>query len=103
MDTGRFSCTLLSICSTGLIKEVITRASGSMSGTNVWLTQLSDSSKFTCNSADGTCMSTLRPQCIKDYKPGDDLVIFIKRTIGLFQLLPTNLFLKLKGSVTCRG
>ncbi|KAI0085048.1 ribonuclease T2-like protein [Irpex rosettiformis] len=44
-----------------------------------------------------TCISTLEPQCIRNYQPGDDVVIFIKRTISLFQLLPTHLFLAAHG------
>ncbi|KAI0339821.1 ribonuclease T2 [Trametopsis cervina] len=47
----------------------------------------------------GTCISTLDPQCIKNFKAGDDVIIFVKRTISLFQTLPTHLFLAAHGIV----
>lgn len=46
---------------------------------------------------DATCISTLRPECIQNFKPDDDLLIYIKRVISLFQLLPTYQFLELEG------
>ncbi|KAL4249529.1 RNase T2 family protein [Abortiporus biennis] len=47
----------------------------------------------------GTCISTLEPQCIQNFEDRNDVVIFIKRTISLFQILPTHKFLKAKGIV----
>jgi len=44
-------------------------------------------------------MSTLEPQCIQDFQDRNDVVIFIKRTVGLFQTLPTFKFLEKKGIV----
>ncbi|KAK7692451.1 hypothetical protein QCA50_004076 [Cerrena zonata] len=47
----------------------------------------------------GTCISTLEPQCIQNFNNRNDVVIYIKRTISLFQILPTFEFLKRKGIV----
>lgn len=50
---------------------------------------------------DGTCMSTLEPQCIQGFRQNhrDDILIFIKRVISIYQTLPTYTFLKRKGCV----
>lgn len=47
----------------------------------------------------GTCISTLEPQCIQDFKDRNDVVIYVKRTVGLFQTLQTFKFLEKKGIV----
>ncbi|KAI0072657.1 ribonuclease T2 [Panus rudis PR-1116 ss-1] len=46
-----------------------------------------------------TCMSTLEPQCIENFHDRNDVVIFVKRVISLFQILPTFKFLEAKGIV----
>ncbi|CAL1706597.1 unnamed protein product [Somion occarium] len=46
-----------------------------------------------------TCISTLEPECIQNFNNRNDVVIFIKRVISLFQILPTFEFLKRKGIV----
>lgn len=37
----------------------------------------------------GTCVSTLKPGCYSGYKPGEEAVDFFKKTVSLFQSLPT--------------
>lgn len=49
--------------------------------------------------SDGTCISTLEPQCILGFNSHkrNDIIIYIKRTISLFETLRTYDFLKHKG------
>lgn len=47
----------------------------------------------------GTCMSTLDPECYPDFKPGQEVADFFKRTVKLFKTLPSYAWLAEAGIV----
>lgn len=47
----------------------------------------------------GTCISTLKPSCYTNYQPTQEAVDFFKRTVSLFQTLPSYSWLSAAGIV----
>ncbi|KAM0327016.1 hypothetical protein ACHAQA_006139 [Verticillium albo-atrum] len=47
----------------------------------------------------GTCMNTLEPGCYPDYKPGQELADYFRKTVAIFKSLPSYDWLKSAGII----